>query len=183
MTGWKYLVPKLAGSTWDARGPLYWTDVDEPRVGIYCAHEPSPWLLGSFTISSEVVEQRGETYWGWQRDFVTGDGYVIKLGRKSARAATQSLVGDEVHDADALNAAFRRSLDQRGPLAPETVEAMSKIEAAKQGLRLRIPLECGLCRFSRVFRSDRCQIVVSAFWRAGVREVQLKTFAAAIDRR
>lgn len=183
MSDWKYLVPRLHGSPWDARGPLYSTDLEQARVGIYCPHEPSPWLLGSFTLSPEVLVQRGETYWGWERDFVTGDGYVIKLGRNSKRAATQSLVGDALHDADALKIAFRRALEEHGPLAPQTIEAMSKIEGADQELRLRIPLECGFCHLSRVFRSDRVQGVVSAFWQAGIREVPLGTFAAAIDRR
>jgi len=183
VSNWKYLVPKLAGSQWDTRGPVYSTDLDWPTVGIYCPHDPAPWLLGSFSISPEVLEQRDEAYWGWRRDFVTGDGHVIQLGRNSTRSATQSLVGNEVHDADALNAAFARALELHGPLAPETAEAMSKLEAADQGLRQRIPLECGYCRLSRVFRSDRVQRVLTTFWQAGIREVPLTSFAARIDRR
>lgn len=183
MTTWNFLIPRLAGSPWDKPGALYSTDLGWPTVGIYCPHDPAPWLLGSFAVSPEVLEQRQEVYWGWRRDFVTGDGHLIRLGRNSTRGATQSLVGNDLHDAEALQRAFTRALEEHGPLAPETTEVMAKLEASDRDLRQRIPLECGTCRLSRVFRSDTIQKVLTTFWQAGIREVPLATFATRIDRR
>lgn len=184
MDRWSYLVPTYFGSAWETPGTSRTVaDLDWPTVGIYCPHDPTPWLLGSFTLSPAVLEQRGEPYWGWGRKFATGDGYVIRLGQQSGEDGTRSLVGDGVLDRDALGRNLSAALAAHGPLSPEAHEASEAMERANADMRLGINMRCGSCTLRRRFRSDTVQPILTKFWQLGIREVPLENFAQRVDRR
>ncbi|MCD4525229.1 hypothetical protein [Nocardioides sp. cx-173] len=184
MTGFQFVVPKLLGSPWDHEHlPRRSTDPDWPRVGIYCAHEPWPWLVGSFAVSDEVQDQRGTEYWGWDLNYLTGDGFLIPLTPQAKEKNSHFLVGDQVRD---------REAERRDLQAAAAAVAAGDFEAARRvndriamdrsQTRERIPMLCGHCDYRRVFRSETVQKVASTFWRIGHREVDLRTFAARVDR-
>lgn len=183
MADYKYIVPTYFGSPWDkgARG-VYSAEVEWPRVGIYCRQGHDLWLVGSFTVSHEVLKQRDEIYWGWDSAYMTGDGYLIRLGQQSGAGQSQEIVGDELRDREqeardqsrALELLATGDLEQALPLMERQTNADAEV-------RLRIPLTCRECGYQRVFRSDKIQGVVSKFWEFGIREVGLREFATRVD--
>lgn len=181
---WDYLVPVLHGSAWEKyANPLTSADPDWPTVGIYCPHDPEPWLLGSFTLSAAVVEDRGERYWAWQRDYVTGDGYLIHLGRQSGAPPHQGIVDDQPFDKKSAGRRAMEAFEQHGIDSPEFQKAADLLARGDEGLRLRIPIQCGVCALERTFRADSVQQVLGVFWTAGIREISLEMFARRVDRR
>lgn len=180
MTDWKYLVPRYVGSAWAQPHELSTTsvDLDWPRVGIYCPHEPVPWLLGSFSVSAALHEWGGAQRWTWARDFVTGSGHVIRLGRKSDAEPFQSIVDDAPHDPEAL---YER-LTQLDPMSEDAADILAGIERADASMRSRVAMKCGTCRLSRTFRMERVEPLLSTFWHAGIREIDLESFARRVDR-
>ena len=182
--GWTYLVPSLFGSRWDVRGgPLYSAPLDWPTVGIYCPHEPHPWLIGSFCVSPDVLEHRGEIYWRFRREYVTGDGYLISLGRQSGDTGTTQLVGDEVYDRQAVADELARALADHGILSSQAKGASAKIDRANSDLRVDVRLTCGVCTLRRKVRSETVQPIVNLLWRIGMREIDLATFLRRVDNR
>ncbi|MFJ1510913.1 hypothetical protein [Cellulosimicrobium funkei] len=181
---WDYVVPALHGSPWEQyASPLVSTDLDWPTVGVYCPHAPQPWLLGSFHVSDAVLEERDEIHWGWRRDYATGDGYLIPLGRQSGVTPTQSILDDAPFDKKATTARAMRALEQHGIESEQFKRASAEMARGDSELRARIPLRCGHCSLARTFRSESVQTVMSVFWRAGVREISLETLARRVDRR
>lgn len=186
---WNYLIPKYYGSPWQNKynRTNYSADLDHPTVGIYCCRdEPMPWLCGSFSVSSAVWEKKQEVFWGWRRDYLTGDGHMITLGRGQMAAGgspEQSIVDDRPwvrEDAhDRLTAAIR----DHGILSSQATAVHDELRHADATLRLRIPVRCGICGLARTFRSDTVQDIVTRLWQVGIREIDLLTFARRVDRR
>lgn len=155
MTPWPYLVPQHAGSPWSdlpTTGPA--AALDWPTVGVYCPHEPTPWLLGSFRLSAEVLEHRGEAHWSWSRDYLTGDGLLIQLGRRSGDTGLHFLVGDEPTD--------------------------RQVSRFVTDLRSRVTLRCSICGTSQAFRLERLQGVLATLYAAGIREITLDALARRV---
>lgn len=181
---WDYLVPKYYGSPWEDRSgnSAYVTDLEWPRIGIYCPHDPLPWLFGSFSLSAEVLRQTDEPYWGWDREFATGDAHLIKMGRQSGDNAFQSLVGNDVHDDDQANDALNRAIEEHGFGSAQAAEALEKANTARENLRSRVVMRCGICSLSRAFRMEKVQKIVTVYWQIGRLEVPLEEFARRVDR-
>ncbi|WP_297625687.1 hypothetical protein [Nocardioides sp.] len=140
------------------------------------------WLLGSFTLSAEVLEQRGERYWAWESKFLTGDGYLIPL--TSSADEIQQIVRDKPRDSRAERDAAQRAREalEYGDFERAAGE-MEASEVAQAETRLRIKLVCGECRRPRTLRSDSVQPIVGKLWEVGVKELGFTTFLARVDRR
>lgn len=164
---WNYRVPKFAGSPWEQQGAELGgsmpKDMDVPTIGVYCPHEtPHDWLLGSFSISPTVAEQRGEMLWGWHREYLTGAGEFIRLSRqRQDSSGTQLIVDDAPANRKEVNA--------------EVAEAQGHI------VRQRIPMRCGVCGLARVLRSDRVQEILTTLWKFGIREISLDALGKRVD--
>ena len=106
---WKYQIPTARRTRWaNTKGPKYANDTEWPRVGIYCnapSHDPI-WLVGSFCLDPELLEQRDIVYWAWEAKYPTGDGQLIQLkwqGRERGVGMPQYLVGDRLHHNPAVH--------------------------------------------------------------------------------
>jgi hypothetical protein len=170
---WDYLIPRYETSPWAVpERSAYFTDLDWPTVGVYCPHEPVPWLLGSFQVSAEVLQAEGTAYWGWVPDYVTGDGRVIRLKRQSESSHTQWLVGDETYDRKTLQDALTGALEKSGP-GPEALAISEQMDHAAANLRGRAILECGECGNRKVYRTEGVQSAAALLWEHGRREIAL----------
>lgn len=162
---WNYLVPDLADSPWwDYQ--MHRVNLNEPHINIFCdrGHRNDPWLIGCFRVSSAVVQQRNEILWTWEREYVTGDGNMIQLGRHTEAEGTQRLIGD----------------------SPATSEAITESQLAGESeqVRLRVgDMRCNECGYNRRFRSESVQDILSMFWNIGYREVRLEMLAQRVDNR
>lgn len=173
---WDYLVPRLHGSAWDkGESSRFVADLDWPTIGVYCPHEPQPWLLGSFRVSAAVLEERGVASWSWTPDYVTGDGYTIRLRRQSESGHTQQLVGNEPYDRKVLEAELAGTVDKFG-VGPEAMAISERMDSAAANLRGRPILECGECGDRRVYQSESVQAAVALLWEHGRREIALDEF-------
>lgn len=180
---WRYVVPKFFESPWHRPGgSVTRADLKRPNVGLFCPHEPLPWLLGSFSPSHAVLEERGTEFWAWRRDYVTGDGYLIPLGRGAEDSGNQELVDDAPADRDKLREDLLRSVGEAGPTSAEAIAVLRQMEEVDASLRLRIAAKCGICGASWRWRSGSVQQVAQAFWSRGIREVDAATFAAGVAR-
>lgn len=181
---WDFVVPRFFDSPWYRAGhqrSVFSTNLDLPNVGVFCPHDPHPWLLGSFEVSEEVYRQTGKVHWAWVPEFVTGDGYVIHLRRQSARRHMQYLVDDRPHDSQALAAELTEALKEHGPLSAEAQALSEQMGRASQSIRGRIVMECELCDLRRVFRSENVQAPVAMLWQLGRRELTLEAFSKVFD--
>ncbi|WP_299051793.1 hypothetical protein [uncultured Nocardioides sp.] len=182
---YNFKVPVLSASRWaeaETRS-THSADLDWPRVGIYCEDQHALWLLGSFVVSHEVAADRGHNYWAWERRYLTGDGYLIRLQRQDGGEGVQQLAANQPTNPRGEQAALAAAQEalERGDFAAAE-KLMSGLGASEADSRLRMPLACGMCGGPRVFREDRVQSVAQRFWDFGIREIDFKSFAARIDR-
>jgi len=181
VTEWPYLVPNYFSSAWNnpaaQGGSLTSSDLDWPRIGVYCPHESRPWLVGSLVLSGAVLAQRNESLWGWEKTFITGDGYLIRLEANRRSSAVQSVVDDAPYSREDERHLLGQHMD-----ADQARKLLERIDHANATMRTRFVFDCGVCRAPRIFRSDSVQQVASAFWEAGTREVTISLLAEAVKR-
>lgn len=180
-----YLIPRFHGSPWDdaGAGSRYSLDLEAPRLSLYCPHPAPerPWLIGSFTLDPDSTERIGSPYWSWDLVYPTGDGYRIRLDRQApGPRSVQYLADDAVRDR-AGESARLMGAHSAGDMAA-AAQVMKAIEHADAVTRARVPLVCGICDQPRVFRLESLHAIISVFWKAGIREVQLQHFVARVDR-
>ena len=176
------VVPSLHASPWAKPGaPMIAALEGWPRVGIYCPHEPAPWLIGSFVLDEEASERAGAPYWSWTLDYPTGDGHLIRLGRNGERGRAQYIVDDAERDRGAEKAEVRRATLSGD--ASELEAVTRAIDHRESNTRARIPMMCGTCGLSRTFRAEHLHRIASTFWAVEYREVPLTVFARRVDRR
>lgn len=167
-TSWDYLVPRFDASPWSGMSVRV-ADPAWPTVAVYCPHDPVPWLLGSFTCDAD------SKYWGWSRDYPTGDGHIISLGRRSGSHGRQYLdQSDQPIDRTAERQALRDATGSQD--AEQNYRRWAGADA-----RVRLRLTCGVCALDSVFRSERVQPLVSILWANGIREVTLTAFARRVS--
>lgn len=162
---WNYLVPRWANVPPRAAGAnpvIYSDEAPELRLGIYCAqesHRDTPWFIGSFTPNWEVHRQKGTVYWSLSDRYPTGDGKLFTVA-----GARERLIAD-------------------GKPVPTDDDGIpiQTTEAHRQGYG-RAELRCKLCDLGQPFRDETLQNPVREIVRAGVRELDLTTFIAAVKR-
>lgn len=183
MSEWKFLIPKYHDSSFSKnQRSSYSADLDWPSVGIYCGQHDEPWLFGSFAIDGEIFEDLGEVYWAWSRNWVTGDGYQIHLGRQAGTGGPQRIVDNMPYDKRAMADALGSAVEIHGPDSPEAAAISKQMDHANSEVRSRVPLKCGTCGEHRVFRRERAEPIVKTLWAVGIREVELQLFARRVDR-
>jgi hypothetical protein len=168
---WTYKVPVLRQSRWaNLSGPLTSTDLEWPRVGVYCdapSHE-SIWLVGSFVV--------GEAGWRWESKYPTGDGHLIHLHWDANKdsdtdPSTQFLVDDRPHDPEADAAALESAVDSGD--YDEMRRVLDEQDRARAVMRSRPVLECKSCGDRVIARADRVNAALQMIWAGGVREISL----------
>lgn len=152
---WNYLFGTASEAPPEVRWSTSGVDVDQLRffIGIYCGQEShirEPWLIGSFCVSREVLEERGEIWWGLRKDFPTGDGSLLRVGGQQS----QLIAGSE-----------------RVPTDNDGLPILST-EAHRQG-RGRERLQCRRCGLTVTLRSETVQKIAARLFQAGMREVTL----------
>lgn len=176
-----YLVPDYFRSPWYRRGNVHAGDLNAPRVGVYCPHDPDPWLLGSLAHDAGLSERSGTPYWSWDLDYLTGDGYLIRLGRQAhGPTDTQFIVDNKPRDRDAEKREMKRAIET----GLGTDEALARRNYAEANTRARVTMRCGAqgCGISRTFRMERLHEIASKLWSVGIREISLSSLAARVDR-
>lgn len=200
------LIPKYFESEWHRPGEsLTSADPEWPRIGVFCVGQPirpmgskrssvalershaaSPWISGSFEVSSDLLEERELIHWGWSDDFATGDGYLIRLGRGS-RAQGQERRGwtPLVDDApqtrqhrDERLARMRTALEEG---RADVAQHLSEQDDAEQArLRAKVSIECERCGERLELRAEKAQGALSRIWAAGVREISIQDLRRAL---
>lgn len=180
MSNWPFIVPRYAETRWaSGRASAYVTDLEWPNVGVFCPHDPEPWLIGSFSVSAAVLEQKDVVHWGWDKTFVTGDGYLIHLDQ-TGEDGLQNIVDDAPYDREAAQRRMTDAIESEG-VGPAVMALMEEKERSDRALRARVRLKCGGCGFDRVFRVEKLHRILSIFWQIGMREVEVRTLARRVD--
>ena len=199
---WAYLIATIA----DAPPALHSntvTDLEIPHLGIFCPHDEGPWLVGTFRISGAVMEQKNELFWTWDGVYLTGAGDVLRLPDRQG-PWRQTILDNAPHDPEALRrehlantqrmmatpqekwaeAELERYESTGHFLTPEQRDLMEREDYANGQMRARYVLKCPMCQpaVQHVFRSDRCQRVVSTFVTTGWREIPLAVLWDAYNR-
>lgn len=178
MDNWTYLVPEYHGSPWyEKQGSQIVTDREEPRVGIYCPHDPAPWLIGSFTVSGMVLEERGEVLWSFENKWMSGDGYLFNL----AAEPVAYLVDKTPYRRNEVAERLRDAVERHGFGSGEAAAIAAEQEQAQAKLRARPKLRCRICQDGRDFRSENVQAALGLLWATGRREVTLQTFIRWVE--
>lgn len=171
------IVPALRESPWFKPGDADFVSGPAPRIGLYCPHDPLPWLLGSFVLDEEISGKVKSPYWSWTTQYPTGDGLLIRLGGQGQ----QYLVDDKIRDRDEERAQLRAALASGDPERQATV--VKDIDRREATTRSNLLLKCGTCPLRRKFRTEKLHPILSTFWQVGYQEVPLATFAARVVRR
>jgi len=186
---WNYKIPRLAGSGFKSNTV---TDLEHPRIGIYCegidGARHDLFLVGSFTVSDEVLRQSEVVHWSWESTYVTGNRYVIRLRRQAGAHAPTYLVDDEVWDPEAERKTFL-DLCEEDIDGAAVAEQQARMEHANQIMRSMPDLRCrahvaaGIhCRVKVDARNERTQDLLTLLWQEGIREVSLNAFGLAYRR-
>ena len=169
--GWT-VVPDYFLSKWHNRAVTIYSDEEDwPRIGIYCPHDPHPFLIGSLTVSPMVLEERGTIYWSPENTWTDSNGIRFTL-RARLSAQQQNLLDDTPRSKSELGNRLRAALHEQDQ--EKIALASAELDRFDSDTRGRIELACKTCGDSLRYRSQTFQAALSKAYAGGIRELTLE---------
>ncbi len=166
MSDWTWKVPTVYGTRWDDRSQNTVDRSGSPFVDVYCegsSASPHPlYLVGSFSPSVAVWEQKQQVWWSFEPRYIAGDGTVIELHQRARRDRRRD--GRETNDVSVSLIGDRK-----------LTTAAERNAADQSQIRGVFVLKCETCGLECSIRSDNPMVpkFAATLHTLGRREVSL----------